>query len=79
MIKKLFLLAIFFFIQLPFGLTYAHVLHYQKLNKLEFNLYRNNILIGQHIYLFTRNAQTLVVYNKKHLQTANPGLQCLNL
>ena len=64
MFKKLFLLSVFLIITLYFNPTYAHVLHYQNLNRLEFDLYRNNELIGQHIYLFDRNGQNLVVYNK---------------
>ena len=63
MIKKLFLLLIFLS-QLYFIPASAHVLHYQNLNKLEFDIYRNNKLIGQHIYLFNRNDQNLTIYNK---------------
>jgi len=62
-IKKLFLLLIFLS-QLYFNPAFAHVLHYQNLNKLEFDLYRNNKLIGQHIYLFNRSGQNLTVQNK---------------
>ena len=63
MIKKLFLLLVFLS-QLYFNPAFAHVLHYQNLNRLEFDLYRNNELIGQHIYLFDRNGQNLSVHNK---------------
>jgi hypothetical protein len=63
-IKKLFLLAILFLTQLSFGSAFAHVLHYQKLNKLEFDLFRNNQLIGQHIYVFNRNGRNLTVHSK---------------
>ena len=64
MFKKLFLLAILFLFQLPFSSVFAHVLHYQKLNKLEFDLFRNNQLIGQHIYVFNRNGRNLTVHSK---------------
>jgi hypothetical protein len=63
-IKKLFLLAILFLTQLSFSSAFAHVLHYQKLNKLEFELFRNDQLIGQHIYVFNRNKQNLTVHGK---------------
>jgi hypothetical protein len=63
-IKKLFLLAILFLTQLSFSSAFAHVLHYQKLNKLEFDLFRNNKLIGQHIYVFSRNGRNLTVNSK---------------
>jgi len=64
MFKKLFLLSIFFITQLYFNPAFAHVLHYQKLNKLEFDLFRNNQLIGQHIYVFNRNGRNLTVHSK---------------
>ena len=64
MIKKLLLLTVFFLTQLSFSPVFAHALHYKKINKLEFDLYRNNLLIGEHIYLFNRNGQNLTVYNK---------------
>ena len=63
MIKKLFLLLILLS-QLYFNPVFAHVLHYQNLNKLEFDLYRNNQLIGKHIYLFNRSGKNLTVQNK---------------
>ena len=64
MFKQLFSLSFFFIILLYFNPTLAHVLHYQNLNRLDFDLYRNNKLIGQHIYLFDRNGQNLTVHNK---------------
>ena len=64
MFKKLFFLSSFIIILLYFNSTSAHVLHYQNLNRLEFDLYRNNELIGQHIYLFERNGRNLSVHNK---------------
>ena len=64
MFKKLFLLLAFFITQLYFNTAFAHVLHYQKLNKLEFELFRNNQLIGQHIYVFNRNGRNLTVHGK---------------
>ena len=64
MIRKLFLLTIFFLTQLFFSPVFGHVLHYQKLNKLEFDLFRNDQLIGQHIYVFNRNGRNLTVHGK---------------
>ena len=63
MIKKLFLLLILLS-QLYFNTAFGHVLHYQNLNRLEFDLYRNDELIGQHIYLFIREGNDLIVQNK---------------
>ena len=76
MIKKLLLLVltVFFLIQLSFSSVFAHVLHYKKINKLEFDLYRDNQLIGQHIYLFNRNSQNLTVYNKINFEIKILGI-----
>ena len=74
MFKKLFLLSVFFITQLYFNPAFAHVLHYQNLNKLEFDLYRNNQLIGQHIYLFNRDGQNLTVQNKINFKIEKFGV-----
>ena len=73
-VKKLFLLLSFFIIQLYFNPAFAHVLHYQKLNKLEFDLYRNNKLIGQHIYTFYRDGKNLTVQNKINFKIKKFGV-----
>ena len=74
MFKKLFLLSVFFIIPLYFNPTLAHVLHYQNLNRLEFDLYRNNELIGQHIYLFDRNGKILTVHNTINFKIEKFGI-----
>ena len=74
MIKKLLLLTVFFLTQLSFSPVFAHALHYKKINKLEFDLYRDNQLIGQHIYLFNRNSQNLTVYNKINFEIKILGI-----
>ena len=74
MFKKLFLLLAFFISQLYFNSAFAHALHYKKINKLEFDLYRNNLLIGEHIYLFNRNGQNLTVYNKINFEIKILGI-----
>ena len=38
---------------LPFTAS-AHVQHYDKLNKIEFDIYRNNKHIGKHIFEFKK-------------------------
>ena len=74
MIKKLLLLTVFFLTQISSSTVFAHVLHYKKINKLEFDLYRNNLLIGEHIYLFNRNGQNLTVYNKINFEIKILGI-----
>ena len=74
MFKKIFLFFIFFVIQIYFNQAFAHVLHYQNLNKLEFDLYRNNELIGQHIYWFNRKGKNLTVRNKINFKIEKFGI-----
>ena len=61
MFKKFFLTTFFFIIILP---AHTHVQHYKNLQRLEFDLYRNNKLIGTHIFLFTKKDENLIVNSK---------------
>ena len=54
------LLSILFYITLNVNLT-AHVDHYKNYNYLEYELFRNNQLIGFHKYDFQRNKGDLTV------------------
>jgi len=47
------ILAILLFLILPLNLN-AHVQHYDNLNKIEFDIYRNNKHIGKHIFTFEK-------------------------
>ena len=49
--KYLLSIALIFFLPIEIN---AHVDHYSKYNYLEYELYRNNKLIGYHIYKFQR-------------------------
>ena len=44
------IIVILLFLILPFNLN-AHVQHYDNLNKIEFDIYRNNKHIGKHILI----------------------------
>jgi len=61
MFKKVFLTIFFFIIITP---SYPHVLHYKNLQRLEFDLYRNNKFIGTHIFLFIKKDENLIVNSK---------------
>ena len=41
----------------------AHVEHYTKYNYLEYELFRNNKLIGYHTYKFQRKGDDLIINN----------------
>ena len=42
----------------------AHVQHYDNLNRIEFDIYRNNKQIGKHIFSFIRDENRLKVESK---------------
>ena len=68
----------FFFISFFLLLTTlpanSHVQHYEDLNKLEFDLYRNNKLIGTHIFNFTKINDQLIVNSKINFQIKKVGI-----
>ena len=52
---------------------YAHVDHYSKYNYLEYELFRNNKLIGYHIYKFQRNGENLTIDNEVSFKITKLG------
>ena len=71
MMNKFFLLLSFLLIVSEVN---AHVEHYKNLNTLEFDLYRNNKLIGKHVYLFTQSNDNLVVNSKINFEINKLGI-----
>ena len=64
--KRLYFLLIFSLFS--FNNVFADISKYSKLNKLEFDIYRNNKLIGYHIYDFVREGKDLLVKSKIFFQ-----------
>ena len=60
MFKKCKSILLVILITFPF-FALAHVEHYKDLNKIEFDIYRNNKLIGYHIFSFSNNDDLLEV------------------
>jgi len=52
----------------------AHVDHYSKYNYLEYELFRNNKLIGYHIYKFQRNGENLTINNEVSFKITKLGI-----
>ena len=52
----------------------AHVGHYQKYNYLEYELFRNNKLIGYHVYKFNRNNGDLTIDNEVSFKITKLGV-----
>ena len=45
------IIILLFFLSFPLSVN-AHVQHYEDLNRIEFDIYRNNKHIGTHIFFF---------------------------
>ena len=72
MIKKFFF--ILFFSLISFS-SFSHVDHYKNLKKFEFNLYRNDNLIGQHIYFFEKDGNKLIVKSEINFTIKKLGIE----
>lgn len=70
--KKFTLSIIIFFLTITNSFT--HVNHYDKFNSLEYNLYRNNKLIGSHIYNFERKADSFKVNSVVNFKITKLGV-----
>ena len=72
MIKKFFF--ILFFSLISFS-SFSHLEHYKNLKKFEFNLYRNDNLIGQHIYFFEKDGNKLIVKSEINFTIKKLGIE----
>ena len=70
--KKL-LLSIFILSSISFE-TFSHVDHYAKFNYLEYELFRNNTLIGYHKFDFKRDGQNLIIDSEIRFKITKLGI-----
>ena len=61
------------FIIYPFSAG-AHVQHYEDLKRIEFDIYRNNKLIGKHIFFFERSEEKLSVKSEINFEIKKFGI-----
>jgi hypothetical protein len=54
--------------------SFAHVEHYKNLNKVEFDIYRNNKLIGYHIFSFNKKDGFLEVESEINFEIKKLGV-----
>jgi len=54
--------------------TNAHVQHYANLNKIEFDIFRNNKHIGKHIFSFRKSNDELIVESEIDFQIKKLGV-----
>jgi len=63
-----------FLILLIFPITSgAHVQHYEDLNRIEFDIYRNNKHIGKHIFSFKKEDDLVAVYSEINFEIKKLG------
>ena len=67
MIKIYKILIFVIFLAIPFT-VHSHVQHYEKLNRIEFDIYRNNVHIGTHVFSFRKMEDKLAVDSEINFQ-----------
>ena len=67
------IIALFILISFPFS-TKAHVQHYEDLNRIEFDIYRNQNHIGKHVFSFKKLNGELVVESEINFQIKKFGI-----
>jgi len=70
-IYKKFFLILFLFLHFPAN---AHVQHYDNLKRIEFDIFRNNKHIGQHIFSFKKDGNLLQVESEINFQIKKLGV-----
>ena len=70
---KKFLVAIILYFFLIVNL-FSHLQHYSNVNYLEYDLYRNNDLIGKHKYEFIKNGDNLSVKSVVEFKITKLGI-----
>ena len=67
------IIIILFLISFPHTIS-AHVQHYENLNRIEFDIYRNNKHIGKHIFSFKETDGLLAVESEINFQIKKAGI-----
>ena len=70
--KRLYFFLIFFLFS--FDNVFADIKKYSNLDKLEFDIYRNNKLVGYHVYDFVRQGKDLLVKSNIFFQIKKLGV-----
>ena len=73
MSKVIKIILILFFINFSTSIN-AHVEHYENLNEIEFDIYRNNKFIGKHIFTFVREDDKLLVNSNVNFEIKKLGV-----
>ena len=73
MYKTYKIIVLLILISFPFS-TKAHVQHYEDLNRIEFDIYRNQTHIGKHVFSFKKLNGELVVESEINFQIKKFGI-----
>ena len=73
MYKTYKIIALIILISFPFS-TKAHVQHYEDLNRIEFDIYRNQTHIGKHVFSFKKLNGELAVESEINFQIKKFGI-----
>ena len=71
---KIYKSLIFLFTLLLPAISNAHVQHYDNLNRIEFDIYRNNKNIGKHIFSFKKQDDLLAVESEINFEIKKLGV-----
>ena len=72
--KKIYKITIFLFLICFSYSADAHVLHYEDLNRIEFDIYRNNQHIGKHVFSFIKVDDKLEVESEINFEIKKLGV-----
>ena len=67
------IIILLIFVSFPLSVN-AHVQHYEDLNRIEFDIYRNNKHIGTHIFSFKKSAGQLAVESEINFEIKKLGI-----
>ena len=73
MLKIYKIIILLFFLSCPLSLN-AHVQHYDDLNRIEFDIYRNNKHIGKHTFSFKRSEDQIAVTSEINFKIKKLGI-----
>ena len=71
---KIYNVTIFLFVFILSFSTEAHIQHYVDLNRIEFDIYRNNKHIGKHIFSFKKTDTKLIVESEINFEIKKFGI-----
>ena len=77
MYKTYRIIIILILIIFPFSVN-AHVQHYKDLNRIEFDIYRNNKHIGEHIFFFTKSNEQIFIESEINFIIKKLGIVLYN-